>query len=68
MNARGSEICDKFWKGMGLCCHIFFFVLTWYMLANLDDVLSSEDFEDDFGNYSSDGMQSQKLCKYGLVV
>lgn len=52
MGARGSEICDKFWKGMGLCCHIFFFILAWYTLVNIDDVLATENLEEDFGNYS----------------
>lgn len=52
LNARGSEICDKFWKGMGICCHIFFFILAWYTLANVDDVLKADEFDDEFGNFS----------------
>ncbi|KAL5280115.1 hypothetical protein ACFFRR_004225 [Megaselia abdita] len=51
-NARGSEICDKFWKGMGLCCHIFFLIWAWYILANLDDILGADYMDEDFGNFS----------------
>lgn len=63
MNAKGSEICDKFWKGMGLCCHIFFFILAWYTLANVDEILTSDDLYEDFGNFSK-VLEEQKHGKF----